>query len=86
MPYLSHAPLCHHLNNIKQREKITKFLIMQFSQVSSHFLSVRPVYLSQHPVLEHPQPKFFPLMLLETKFYTYTKQWGKITGLYILAS
>jgi hypothetical protein len=32
-----------------------KVLIMQFSPISCHFLSLRSKYSPQHPVLKHPQ-------------------------------
>jgi hypothetical protein len=31
---------------------------MQFPQVPSYFLSLKPIYLTQNPILEHPQPMF----------------------------
>jgi hypothetical protein len=37
-----------------------KLLIMQFSQTSCHFISLRSKYSPQHPVLKHPQ-SMFPL-------------------------
>jgi len=37
-----------------------KLSIMKFSPVPSYFLPHRPEHLSQHPILKHPQPTFFP--------------------------
>jgi hypothetical protein len=36
-----------------------KFLIMQFSPTSYHFILFRSKYSPQHPVLRHPQSVFF---------------------------
>jgi hypothetical protein len=38
-----------------------KLLIMQFSAPSRHFISLRPKYSPQHPVLRHPQCMSLPL-------------------------
>jgi hypothetical protein len=34
---------------------------MQFSPNSCHFIPLRSKYSPKHPVLKHPQSKFFPL-------------------------
>jgi hypothetical protein len=35
-----------------------KLIIRLFSTVLSYFVSVRPKYILQHPILEHPQYVF----------------------------
>jgi hypothetical protein len=37
-----------------------KLLIMQFSRISCHFISLRFEYSPQHPVLKRPQSMFLP--------------------------
>ena len=37
-----------------------KCLIVKFFPVSCYFLPLGPKYPSHHPILEHPQPMFFP--------------------------
>jgi hypothetical protein len=37
-----------------------KLLIMQFSPISCHFVSLRYKYSPQHPVLKYPQSVFLP--------------------------
>jgi hypothetical protein len=34
----------------------------EISQASCYFLSLRPTYFTQHLILVHPQPMFFPLI------------------------
>jgi hypothetical protein len=40
--------------------EVMKLLIMQFSPTSRHFISLRPKYSFQYPVLKHPQPMLLP--------------------------
>jgi hypothetical protein len=40
--------------------QIVTLIIMQSPPVPCHFLPFSPKYLPQHPILEHPQPVFFP--------------------------
>jgi hypothetical protein len=58
-----------------------KILIMQFSPMSSHFISLRSKYSPQHPVLNHPQSVFFNVRDQVSHPYRTT---GKIIVLYIL--
>ena len=37
-----------------------KLFIMYFSPLPCYLVPLRPKYSPQHPILEHPQPKFFP--------------------------
>jgi hypothetical protein len=43
-----------------RRAQVMKLLIMQFSPISRHFISLRSKYSPQHPVLKHPQSMFHP--------------------------
>jgi hypothetical protein len=54
----SHPPWLDYSNYTWRRVKVMKLLIMQFSQTSRHFISLRPKYSSQRPVLKHPQSMF----------------------------
>jgi hypothetical protein len=40
--------------------KLCKSSSMQLCQVCRYFLHLRPIFLSQHLILEHPQPSFLP--------------------------
>jgi hypothetical protein len=40
--------------------QVMKLLIMQFSAISRHFISLRSRYSPQHPVIKHPQSVFLP--------------------------
>jgi hypothetical protein len=62
----SHPPSLDHSNYIWRGVKVMKLLIMQFSQISRHFISFRTKYSPQTPSLCVP-----PLMS-ETKFRTHT--------------
>jgi hypothetical protein len=57
-PARSHPPLSDHPNYIWWSAQVMKFLIMQSSPASRHFLSLRSKYSLQHPVLRHPQYMF----------------------------
>ena len=35
-----------------------KLMIMRFSLIGCYLLLLRPKYVTQHPILEHPQPTF----------------------------
>ena len=41
-----------------------KPLVMYPPPLSSYLISLKPKYLSQHPVLKHPQPMFLPQYVL----------------------
>jgi hypothetical protein len=56
----SHPPWLHNSNYIWRRVQVTKLLIMQFSPISRHFISLRTKYSPQHPVLKHPQSMLLP--------------------------
>jgi hypothetical protein len=59
-PRPSYPPWLDHPSNIWRRVQVMKFLIMQSSPVSRHFLPLRSIYSPQHPVLKHPQPMLLP--------------------------
>jgi hypothetical protein len=50
MPCPSHPPWLYLSNYIWQRVQVMKFLIMQLSSISSHFISLRSIYSPRHPV------------------------------------
>ena len=58
----AHLILIHSIifSSIWWAVRIITLLIMQFSPVSCHFLPLRPRYLPQYPIFEHPQPMPFP--------------------------
>jgi hypothetical protein len=65
-----------------RRVQVMKLLIMQFSPISCHFISLRTKYSPQHPVLKHPQSMFLPECEIPISHpYGIT---GKIKFLYIL--
>lgn len=45
-------------HSIQQRAQIVKTLAVQFAPVSCYFVTFRPKYLRQNPVLEDPLPQF----------------------------
>ena len=58
-----HAPpipffLFDHPNNVLWGDQIMKLLILQSLRLPWNLVPVRPKYLPQHPILEHPQPMF----------------------------
>jgi hypothetical protein len=59
MPCPFHPPWFDDSNYTWRRVHVTKFLIMQFSPTSCHFISLWSKY-SHHPVLKHPQSVFLP--------------------------
>jgi hypothetical protein len=59
MPCPSHSRF-DHPNNMWWAAQIIKFPVMQFPPLPSHLVPLRPQYPPQHPVLEHPQPRFLP--------------------------
>jgi len=72
--FLCHLPWFDHPNNIWWGVHGMKLLIMHFSPFTFYFLlPPSPKYLLQPHVFEHCQPVFLP-SVLETKFYTCTKQ------------
>ena len=55
MPRPSHSAWLDPPNNICWRVKIMKLLVRQSSPLSYYLVPVRPKYLPQHPIVEHPQ-------------------------------
>jgi hypothetical protein len=55
VPCPSHPAWLDHSNYTCRRVQVMKFLIMQFSPTSHHFISLWSKRSSQHPVLKHPQ-------------------------------
>jgi hypothetical protein len=73
IPHPSHATRCNCSGDIWLTVKFTKFLTMQFSPASCHFLPLSRKYLPQHPVLSRtPSACVLPLMS-ETRFHIHTK-------------
>jgi hypothetical protein len=60
IPCPSHPPLLDHSNYTWRRLQVMKFLIMQFSPTSRHFIALRSKYFPQHTLLKHPQSMFLP--------------------------
>jgi hypothetical protein len=60
MPYPSHPPWLDYSNYTWRRVQVMKYLIMQFSSTSHHFISLRYKYSPQHLDLKHPQSMFLP--------------------------
>jgi len=50
-----YSPSFDHASDIWRGGQIVKLFIMQFHPASFYFLPVRPKYLPQHAILEHPQ-------------------------------
>ena len=71
----SHFCWFHH-PNMWWAVRIMTLLITQYL-VCHYLFPLRPKYLRHHPILEHSQPIFLPLMW-ETKFHTHTKQQAKL--------
>jgi hypothetical protein len=61
MSYASHLPWLDHSNYTWRRAQVMKFLIMQYSLTSCHFIPLRSNYSPQLPVLKYPQFMFFSL-------------------------
>jgi hypothetical protein len=57
-PYPSISILLHHSNYTWRRAQGTKLLIMQFSPISWHFISLRSKYSPQRPVLIQFQSRY----------------------------
>ena len=57
MSRLSHSSWFDRPNNICGRVQVIKFLLM-YSSFPCHLAFLRPRYLPQHPILEHPQTVF----------------------------
>jgi len=53
VPHQSHPLWLHHPYNIWWSVPVMVLLIIQYSQASRHFLSLRSKYYFQHPVLKH---------------------------------
>jgi hypothetical protein len=49
MPCPSHPPWLDHSNCTWRRVQVMKFLIMQFSPTSCHFIFLWSIYSPQHP-------------------------------------
>jgi hypothetical protein len=49
------APVIFH-----EEKQIVKLVILQFPLIPCYLFRVRPKYLPQHPILEHPQSLFLP--------------------------
>jgi hypothetical protein len=58
MPCSSHPPWLDHSNCTWRRVQVMKLLIMQFSPILHHFISLRCKYSPQHPALKHPQSMY----------------------------
>ena len=58
IPQPSQTSWFYHLNNIWWEVQVIKFLIMLSSPFLCYPVPLRPKYLPQHPILEHPQPMF----------------------------
>jgi hypothetical protein len=56
MPCPSHPLLIYVWRGVR----VMKLLIMQFSPISCHFISLRTKYSPQHPVHKHPQSMILP--------------------------
>jgi len=57
--HTSHSSWCDDLNNIWWEIHIMKLLFISLLH-SRYLVLLRPKYLPQHPVVEHPQPMFLP--------------------------
>jgi hypothetical protein len=60
IPCPSHPPWLDHCNYIWRRTQPMKLLIMQFSSISRHFISLRSKYIPQHPVPKRPYCMLLP--------------------------
>ena len=63
-------------------------LSMLFLPIPCYFLPLRPKYVPEHPILEHPQPFLLPECdrpsFTHIHKHTYTQQSKKITALSVL--
>jgi hypothetical protein len=73
----SHTSRLDYSNYTWRRVQIMKFLVMHFSPLSCHLLSLRLRY-SQHSVLKRPQSMSLPPLMLETQFHTHTEPQAKL--------
>jgi len=69
MPYLSQIPSLITLIIFDGSVHVMKFLIMQSSPASHHFLPLRSEYSAQHPVLRHAQPMPYPYKITLFSLY-----------------
>jgi hypothetical protein len=64
LPILSQSnpiqTISSHSNYTWRRVQAMKLLILQFSPISYHFISLGIKYSPQHPLLKHPQSMFIP--------------------------
>jgi len=74
----SYPPRFNHSNNIFWKVQM-KLLIMQFSPVSCHFLSLKSKYSSEHPVPKHNQSTVLTLRWV-TKYLTLLNSENVIRG------
>ena len=55
IPLISSPATC-----LVKKKQIIKLLIMQFPPPLCYLVYLKPIYLPQHHILEHPQPTLFP--------------------------
>ena len=60
MPHPSHSSWFDSLNNNRWGIQSIKLLFMQPTPLHCYLVPLRPKYLPQHPILEHPQPMTVP--------------------------
>jgi len=60
MSYLSHYSGFNQINNIWWAVQFMNLFLMQSLPVPCYLVPFRRKYLSQHPILPHPQPIFLP--------------------------
>jgi hypothetical protein len=82
MPHSSLSSLFKYPKSNGWELQIIKLLIMSLSPLPCHLVLLRPKYSSQHPILKHPQPMFFPQC--EWLSFTPIQTTGKIIILYSL--
>jgi hypothetical protein len=60
--------------NIWWGVQIMQLLSMQLPPIFCHFITLRPKYLPQNPILKHPQPVFLPECERSSYTHTHIKQ------------
>jgi hypothetical protein len=73
MPHPPHSSGFYHSNNIWCWMQIVKLITLPSPPWHCHFIPLRPKYSAQHPILQHPQPTFFP----QGKRPSFTTIWKK---------